>query len=96
MKSVSEQTVQEFLRKGASCPPFLIALVLSVANLFMTKKTKVAEALMGSVVQLLILFVLCYYGYEKAAWVFLLLPLIIIIPELLIAFGIVIGHRTKN
>ena len=77
---------KEFLKKGF-CTPAVIGLVIAVLSVLGAKKGQHLTSIIGGAVQVGILFTLCYYGYDKAAWVFLLLPLILLVPVIAFVLG---------
>ncbi len=86
--------------KKGLCAPSVISALLGVSaivsNAMSAKgRSQLGETVLAVVIQFLIIYTLCYYGHHKVAWAFLLLPLLILVPIILLAAGIVIGGSKK-
>lgn len=74
------------LMKGL-CAPTVLAAIFGATGLISAKNNEQRKQMLAGVItQLLILWVLCYYGYIRTAWVVLLLPVILVV---LLSLGVI-------
>jgi len=84
------------------CPPSLIYLVVSLLTLVFSMRfhnMNILSMIASFLFILLwtwILNYLCYRRYEKLAWILLLLPLILFIAIIAVAFEVTIYNAVKN